>query len=141
MAIFSHFQWGISGCTSKPDGFWVDEIVREFHQDDSKLFVYTMKVSSLTFSFLRASTHASRICGGRFELMVITKALTLRGLAHSFLLRASAVTLAFPGSYRILPSKSLSNLNNLHGRVSSSSSNKLSVVGSRKLSPSLSASL
>ncbi|GJW83930.1 hypothetical protein Tco_0157075 [Tanacetum coccineum] len=127
MAIFSHFQWGISGCTSKPDGFWVDEIVREFHQDDSKLFVYTMKVSSLTFSFLRASTHASRICGGRFELMVITKALTLRGLAHSFLLRASAVTLAFPGMSCC--------------RVSSSSSNQLSVVGSRKLSPSLFASL
>ncbi|GJX61040.1 hypothetical protein Tco_0293940 [Tanacetum coccineum] len=33
----------------------------------------------------------------RFELMVITKALTIRGLARSFLLRASAVTLAFPG--------------------------------------------
>ncbi|GJW45567.1 zf-CCHC domain-containing protein [Tanacetum coccineum] len=33
----------------------------------------------------------------RFELIVITKALTLRGLARSFLLRAYTATLAFPG--------------------------------------------
>ncbi|GJZ51378.1 hypothetical protein Tco_0605893 [Tanacetum coccineum] len=33
----------------------------------------------------------------RLELMVTTKALTLRGLARSFLLRASAAKLAFPG--------------------------------------------
>ncbi|GKA48246.1 retrotransposon ORF1 [Tanacetum coccineum] len=35
--------------------------------------------------------------GVEFELIVITMALTLRGLAHSFLLRASAATHAFPG--------------------------------------------
>nr|GEW33624.1 hypothetical protein [Tanacetum cinerariifolium] len=95
MAIFSHFQWGISGCTSKSDGFW-------------------------------------------FKLMVITKALTLGGLARSFLLRASAATFAFtsvPGSLNY----TLFLL--ILDRVSSSSSNKLSVVGSRKLSPSPSASL
>ncbi|GJU94440.1 hypothetical protein Tco_1319196 [Tanacetum coccineum] len=62
----------------------------------------------------------------RFKLTVITKAPTLRGLVRSFLLRASAATFAFTRMYC---------------RVSSSSSNELSVVGSRKLSPSPSASL
>ncbi|GKA99766.1 hypothetical protein Tco_0827760 [Tanacetum coccineum] len=33
----------------------------------------------------------------RFKLIFITKALTLRGLARSFLLRAYAAMLAFPG--------------------------------------------
>ncbi|GJQ92830.1 hypothetical protein Tco_0003969, partial [Tanacetum coccineum] len=37
----------------------------------------------------------------RFKLMVITKALTLRGLARSFLLRASAATLASPGKFAL----------------------------------------
>ncbi|GKE10454.1 hypothetical protein Tco_1414005 [Tanacetum coccineum] len=61
------------------------------------------------------------------RLLVHTvKAPTLRGLVRSFLLRASAATFAFTRMYR---------------RVSSSSSSKLSVVGSRKLSPSPSASL
>ncbi|GJR26460.1 hypothetical protein Tco_1102692 [Tanacetum coccineum] len=57
-----------------------------------------------------------------FELMVITKAPTLRGLARSFLLRASAAMFAFTRTY-------------------CSSSHELSVVKGRKISPSPSASL
>ncbi|GKC54026.1 hypothetical protein Tco_1076771 [Tanacetum coccineum] len=64
--------------------------------------------------------------GHRFELMVITMAPTLRGLARSFLLRASTATFAFTRMY---------------GRVSGSSSHELSVVESCKLSSSPSASL
>ncbi|GJT48231.1 hypothetical protein Tco_0974388 [Tanacetum coccineum] len=58
--------------------------------------------------------------------MGITKAPTLRGLARSFLISASAATFSFT---------------RIHCRVSGSSSYELSVVGSRKLSPSPSASL
>ncbi|GJW74651.1 hypothetical protein Tco_0134021 [Tanacetum coccineum] len=58
------------------------------------------KFSSLTFSSLSASNYASWICDGRFELIVMTKDQTLKGLAHSFLLRASTTTFAFLSDMR-----------------------------------------
>nr|GFB58142.1 hypothetical protein [Tanacetum cinerariifolium] len=54
------------------------------------------KFSSLALSSLIASTCTSRICEGRFGLIVITKALTIKVLACSFLLKESAITFALP---------------------------------------------
>ncbi|GJY59959.1 hypothetical protein Tco_0459851 [Tanacetum coccineum] len=71
MAMFSHFQWGISG-------------------DDAYFYVRAIGKTAQGYDI------SYPIPG--FKLMVITKALTLRGLAHSFLLRASAATLASPSS-------------------------------------------
>nr|GFC62830.1 hypothetical protein [Tanacetum cinerariifolium] len=48
------------------------------------------------FDFL-ASVWAFKIFLGRSKPMVITKAQTLNGGSHSFLLKASAMTFAFPG--------------------------------------------
>ncbi|GKB45209.1 hypothetical protein Tco_0890151 [Tanacetum coccineum] len=62
----------------------------------------------------------------RLNLRSSLKAFTLRGLARSFLLRASAATFAFLG---------------MCCRVSCSSSHELLVVGRRKPSPSSSVSL
>nr|GEW66673.1 xylulose kinase-1 [Tanacetum cinerariifolium] len=42
---------------------------------------------------------AFKICLGRSKPMVITKARTLNGGSHSFLLKASAMTFAFPGVF------------------------------------------
>ncbi|GKF14669.1 hypothetical protein Tco_0056131 [Tanacetum coccineum] len=54
-----------------------------------------MKVLILNVLFLeRIYFRLTNLCY-RFELLVIAKALTLRGLAHSFLLRASAAAFAF----------------------------------------------
>nr|GFC79157.1 hypothetical protein [Tanacetum cinerariifolium] len=40
---------------------------------------------------------AFKLCLGRSKPMVINKARTLNGGSHSFLLKASATTFAFPG--------------------------------------------
>nr|GFC26095.1 hypothetical protein [Tanacetum cinerariifolium] len=53
--------------------------------------------SFLMFSSFLASVWAFKICLGRSKPTVITKARTLNGGSRSFLLKASAMTFAFPG--------------------------------------------
>ncbi|GJY97233.1 hypothetical protein Tco_0514143 [Tanacetum coccineum] len=57
-----------------------------------------MKVLILNVLFLESFYFCLTNLWHRFELLVIAKALTLRGLAHSFLLRASAAVFAFLSS-------------------------------------------
>ncbi|GKB20635.1 hypothetical protein Tco_0854558, partial [Tanacetum coccineum] len=86
--------------------------------DEMKLVIDLGFIQRKSKCFARISISSGLTRESRIEFIVITKALTLRGLARSFLLRASAATLAFPGS-----------------------SHELSVVESCKLSPSPSVSI
>ncbi|GKA11111.1 hypothetical protein Tco_0690544, partial [Tanacetum coccineum] len=54
-----------------------------------------MKVLILNVLFLESFYFCLTNLWRRFELLVIAKALTLRGLARSFLLRASVAAFAF----------------------------------------------
>ncbi|GKC04698.1 hypothetical protein Tco_0996308, partial [Tanacetum coccineum] len=77
---------------------WPDLSLRNLNRflDEMKLVIDLgfIQRKSKCFAWISISSGLAR---ERFELMVITKALTIRGLARSFLLRASAATLAFPG--------------------------------------------
>ncbi|GJW03893.1 hypothetical protein Tco_1562749 [Tanacetum coccineum] len=85
-----------------------------------------MKVLILNVLFLESFYFCLTNMWRRFELLVIAKALTMRGLARSIMLRASAAVFAFL---------------RMSCHVSGSSSHELSVVESHKLSSSPSASL
>ncbi|GKA63302.1 hypothetical protein Tco_0762908 [Tanacetum coccineum] len=77
---------------------WPDLSVHNLNRflDEMKLVIDLGFIQRKSKCFARISI-SSGLTRERFELIVITKALTLRGLDYPFLLRASAATLAFPG--------------------------------------------